>query len=183
MTTNIWLGEKVRLRAMVPEDWRAFHKNDEDTESARLCYEIPFPRSEAGSMKWAESTAAATPRDDCYRFVIENLAGEVVGTINTFECNRRYGTFKYGLGIFRPHWRKGYASEAIRLLLRYYFEELHYQKVTVHVYDFNDASLQLHRKLGFQVEGRLRRMLYTGGHYHDEVLLGLIYEEFAAQSN
>ena len=177
---NIWQGDRVRLRAMEPTDWAIFHTNDEDTEVARLCYEIPFPRSTVGSMKWAEGVATTPPQDDCYRLVIENRDGELVGNLNTFECNRRCGTFKYGIAILRPHWRKGYASEAIRLLLRYYFEELRYQKVTVHVYDFNDTSLLLHQKLGFQVEGRLRRMIYTAGRYHDEVVLGLTAEEFAA---
>jgi RimJ/RimL family protein N-acetyltransferase len=180
MTTNIWQGDRVRLRAMEPTDWAIFHENDEDTEVARMCYEIPFPRSTVGSMKWAESVATTPPQDDCYRLAIENRDGELVGNLNTFECNRRCGTFKYGIAILRPHWRKGYASEAIRLLLRYYFGELRYQKVTVHVYDFNDTSLQLHQKLGFQVEGRLRRMIYTAGQYHDEVVLGLTAEEFAA---
>ncbi|HEY3342146.1 MAG TPA: GNAT family N-acetyltransferase [Anaerolineae bacterium] len=181
MTTNIWQGRKVRLRAMEPSDWMVFQTNDLDTDVARLCYEIPFPRSTAGTMKWAEHMATTPPQDDCYRLVIENRNGEVVGNLNTFECNRRCGTFKYGLAVMRPHWRQGYASEAIQLVLRYYFGELRYQKVTVHVYDFNTASIQLHRRLGFQEEGRLRRMIYTGGQQHDEILFGLTAEEFAGQ--
>lgn len=178
MTTNIWQGEKVRLRAMEPADWTVFHSNDEDTEAARLCYEIPFPRSKVGSAKWAEGVATTPPQDDRYVLVIVNNDGDVVGNLNTFECNRRYGTFKYGIAIMRSHWRKGYASEAIRLLLRYFFGELRYQKATVHVYDFNQASIQLHKKLGFQVEGRLRRMIFTGGQHHDDIVLGLTSDEF-----
>ena len=183
MTTNIWQGDKVRLRAMEPADWAVFHSNDEDTEVARLCYEIPFPRSTVGSMKWAEGVATTPPQDDRYLLVIEDRDGEVVGNLNTIECNRRCGTFKYGIAILRSHWRKGYAGEAIRLLLRYFFMELRYQKVTVHVYDFNEASIQLHKKLGFQVEGRLRRMIFTNGRYHDEIVLGLTADEFASSLN
>ncbi|MCL5999388.1 MAG: GNAT family N-acetyltransferase [Chloroflexi bacterium] len=178
MSHNIWQGKNVQLRAMEQEDWEVFHKNDEDAEEARLCYEIPFPRSSAGARKWAAEVAQTPPHNDVYRLVIESAPGEVVGTLNTMACDRRCGTFKYGIAIFRPHWRKGYASEAIRLLLRYYFQELGYQKVTVHVYAFNDASLKLHQKLGFQIEGRLRRMIYTNGAYHDEYVLGLTSDEF-----
>ncbi len=86
------------------------------------------------------------------------------GTINTHSCDPRHGTFGYGLAIAREHWRKGYASEAICLVLAYYFRELRYQKVTAHVYAFNEASIRLHEKLGFQLEGRLRRMIFTGRH-------------------
>jgi RimJ/RimL family protein N-acetyltransferase len=178
MTYNIWQGERVRLRAMEPQDWDVFHRNDEDAETARLCYWIPFPRSAEASRKWAQDEAMEGARGDAVRLVIENGAGEVVGNLNTMECDRRCGTFKYGIAILRPHWGKGYATEAIRLLLRYYFQELRYQKCTVHVYDFNEASLKLHQKLGFQVEGRLRRMIFTNGAYHDEYALGITVEEF-----
>ncbi|WP_268251865.1 hypothetical protein [Litorilinea aerophila] len=32
--------------------------------------------------------------------------------------------------------------------------------------------------MGFRQEGRLRRMIYTGGQFHDVLLLGLTAEEF-----
>jgi RimJ/RimL family protein N-acetyltransferase len=67
------------------------------------------------------------------------------------------------------------------LVLRYYFQELRYQKVTVRVYSFNDASIRLHEKLGFQLEGRLRRTVYTNGEYFDELIYGLTVEEFVSR--
>jgi RimJ/RimL family protein N-acetyltransferase len=180
MTYNMWQGERVRLRAIEPGDWEAFHANDADSEAARLGYWIPLPRSAAASQEWA--AAEAKPGgDDAMRFAIETSAGELVGTINTTNCNPRTGTFGYGIAIFRPHWRKGYAREAIVLVLRYYFHELRYQKVTTSVYDFNDASLALHQSLGFVQEGRLRRMGFSGGRYFDEIVVGMTREEFEAQ--
>ncbi|HET7095418.1 MAG TPA: GNAT family N-acetyltransferase, partial [Thermomicrobiales bacterium] len=62
--------------------------------------------------------------------------------------------------------------------LRYFFDELGYQKAHVHVYAFNAASIRLHERLGFQREGRLRRMLFTGGQFHDVLVYGLTLEEF-----
>lgn len=114
-----------------------------------------------------------------YHFAIESLAsGDLVGGMSTFNCNLRNGTFWYGLGIFPPYHRQGYASEAIILLLRYFFMELRYQKVVASVYDFNMASIGLHKKLEFSQEGRMRRMFYTVGEYYDEVILGMLREEF-----
>ncbi len=181
MNNTIWQGERARLRAIEPRDWEAFHRNDEDSEVARLCYWIPFPQSAEGSKAWAEACARSGPERDAFRWAIESLPGELVGTINTMDANPRCGTFSYGLAIFRPHWRRGYASDAIRIVLRYYFEELRYQKCTVSVYDFNEPSLRLHERLGFQVEGRLRRMIYTAGRFHNEIKLGITAEEFAAR--
>ena len=64
------------------------------------------------------------------------------------------------------------------MLLRYMFGERRYQKCNVAVLDYNTASLELHAKLGFVVEGRRRRAVFMGGRHHDEVLLGLTVEEF-----
>ncbi|MFN8537426.1 MAG: GNAT family protein [Thermomicrobiales bacterium] len=48
-------------------------------------------------------------------------------------------------------------------MLRYFFEELRYQKAYVGVYSFNEASLGLFAHLGFVQEGRQRRMVFTRG--------------------
>jgi RimJ/RimL family protein N-acetyltransferase len=47
--------------------------------------------------------------------------------------------------------------------------------------DSNEASIQLHRKLGFVEEGRRRRQVFFNGKFHDDVLFGLTREEFEAQ--
>ncbi|HMA35504.1 MAG TPA: GNAT family protein, partial [Chloroflexia bacterium] len=60
------------------------------------------------------------------------------------------------------------------------FDELRYQKLTVHVYSFNTPSLRLFEQLGFQLEGRLRRTIYTAGQYFDECIYGLTAAELAA---
>ena len=77
---------------------------------------------------------------------------------------------------FRP--RDGQSTSPWSMLvLRYYFRELRYQKATVRVYSFNEASIRLHEKLGFQHEGRIRRTVYTNGALCDEIVLGLTVEE------
>jgi RimJ/RimL family protein N-acetyltransferase len=175
---NIWQGTSVRLRAVEPEDWEAFYQWDLDTEMARLSYWIPFPGSREHAKKWTSEEARAEPKGHNFRWVIESLDGDFAGSIDTHACEPRSGTFEYGIAIQRQYWRKGFASEAIRLVLAYFFGELRYQKVTVHVYEFNEPSLRLHQKLGMCQEGRLRRMIYTAGAYHDEIIFGMTAEEF-----
>ena len=179
---NIWQGERVRLRAVEPEDWKIFNQWDLDSDMARDCYWVPFPKSQEAARKGALDTSLEAPKGDNFNFVIENEKGEFVGTINTHDCDARNGAFKYGLAIRREYQRLGYASEAIRLVLRYFFQELRYQKVTVGVYDFNEASIKLHEKLGFQHEGRERRVYFTRGKYHDSLILGMTREEFEQQA-
>lgn len=176
---NIWQGHRIRLRAVESSDWEAHFQWQKDTDTARAVHEIPFPNSSESVRRWAEQNASAGAEGHAFRFQIETLAGELAGTFNTHSCDARNGTFAYGLGIMEQHQRKGFASEAIGLVLNYFFNELRYQKVVAYVYDFNTASIALHEHLGFQLEGRLRRMIYTGGQHHDLLIFGMTAEEFA----
>jgi RimJ/RimL family protein N-acetyltransferase len=180
MTSNssVWQGQLVRLRAFTAADWEVYYAWDQDDEQARRLYAIPFPQSPAAVREWAEREASRTREGDDFRFVIENLAGEVVGDLTTNRCDPRVGSFSYGIAIRRDHRRRGYAAEAISLVLRYYFHELRYQKATVSVYSFNTDSAHLHEKLGFTLEGRIRRTIYTNGQHFDELVYGLTVEEF-----
>ncbi|WP_232276186.1 GNAT family N-acetyltransferase [Paenibacillus sp. 481] len=177
---NIWEGKKVRLRAIVPEDWTKFHENDQDSEGARLSDVIYFPRSEAGTKSWAEHQASMGQNGDNIMLAIETLDGALVGSINSHSCDARNGTFKYGVAIFRTHWRNGYASDAVQVFLRYFFHELRYEKVTAHIYAFNESSLKLQEHLGFKQEGKMRNMIFTNGQHYDEYIYGLLKSEFNA---
>lgn len=180
MGYNFWSNEKVRLRPIETKDVGTFFKweSDYDDESDRLCDEIHFPSSYDSLMSRVEALSKRGPSNDEFMWIIENKEGVTVGGINTFDCNKRVGTFKYGLGIIREHWGQGYAKKAIHIILKYYFRELRYQKVTVYIYSFNERCMKLHESLGFQCEGRIRRAIFTNGNYYDEVLYGMTCEEF-----
>ena len=178
MSTSMWEGQRVRLRALEPSDWEVVFDWNQDDEGARRAHLVPFPQSREAVRRWAEDEATYRPQNDAFRWAIESAAGELVGTISSHSCDRRVGSFGYGLYVREQDRGQGYASEAILLLLRYFFQELRYQKVTVHVYSFNEPSLRLHEKLGFQVEGRLRRMVFTRGQHFDDIVLGMTVEEF-----
>jgi RimJ/RimL family protein N-acetyltransferase len=179
--TSFWQGEKVRLRAIEPSDWETYFAWNQDDEQARALNFIPFPQSQESVKRFAEKAALKEPEGDNFRFVIENTAQEVVGDITIYGCDQRTGNFSWGLNVKREHRRKGYASQALTLVMRYYFQELRYQKVTVPIHSFNEPSIKLHEKLGFQQEGCIRRAVFTEGRYFDELIYGLTREEFLAK--
>lgn len=178
--TNYWQGARVRLRAIEPDDGATFARWNLDSERGRRLDFVWPPTSEAATRAWAEAESQRRLEGDTYRWIIETLDGEPVGAIDTHSCSPRHGTFSYGIDIAREHQRRGYAREAIRLVLRWYFEELRYQKVTVSIHADNPASTALHEALGFTREGTLRRMQFSGGRYLDIHWYGLTAEEFAA---
>lgn len=179
MLPSVWQGKLVRLREIEPEDWRIYAAWNLDDEQSRNLDKLYFPMSDARMRAWAEKEATKERDGDNRRLVIvSNNTGEIVGDIGTHDCDPIVGNLSYGIAIRADHRRKGYAGEAIRLLLRFYFTERRYQKATVSAFEFNDASIALHEGLGFQREGRLRRTVYSSGRYWDEIMFGITVEEF-----
>lgn len=175
--TSVWVGSKVRLRGIEPEDWQAFMRFGEHSEDMRAVDRIFPPRSAAGHREWTAKQATAEPDGDVVMLAIE-ADGVLVGSLSTHAADRLTGRFGYGVGIGHEHQRRGYAAEAVGLLLDFMFGERRYHKCEAGVYAFNEPSLALHRKLGFQVEGRLRDHEFSAGRHHDMVVLGILADEW-----
>ena len=175
---NFWQSKTIRLRAIEPGDAETFYRWNLDSERAAYLDFVWPPSSLSSVQAWTEEQSKKKLEGDGFHWLIENPQGEPVGAISTHDCQPRSGTFSYGVDIAEDFRGRGYAGEAILLVLKYYFEELRYQKVTVAVHANNPASTRLHEKLGFQHEGTLRRLVYTQGQYFDQLYYGMTAEEF-----
>jgi RimJ/RimL family protein N-acetyltransferase len=178
---NELAGGLVRLRAVEAEDLEVFSTFDRDSQGARQWGQTELPVSPESRRRWHEEDAAKRPDGDTRQLAIETLGGQLVGSVSVDHADRRNKVFSYGIGLGSEHRGKGYGTEALVLLLRFYFGELGYQKCDTGVYAFNEGSLRFHERLGFVVEGRRRRSIFTQGEYHDVVLIGITREEFEAR--
>ncbi len=176
--SNYWEGTRIRLRGVEAVDAEA-HYRFNLTEDYGLIDQIYPPGSLARVQEWATRQSQAGFEDQTFSFQMESIdTEELVGGIATHHCDQRAGVLSYGLHVFNQHRGKGYAKEAICLVLRYYFQELRYQKANAGVYAINEESIRLHEALGFQLEGRMRRTAYTRGTHVDLLWYGLTAEEF-----
>lgn len=175
-----WQGKVLRLRALEPEDAEHFFLINQERDVDRNLEMVWLPSSMAAQRQYVENAAKAGFKDGhSFSFQIEALdSGRHVGSIDTHHCDPRVGTFEYGLSVREQYRGRGYAAEAILLVLRYYFFELRYQKANPGVFDFNTSSIRLHEKLGFVLEGTRRRSAYSHGQFHDLLLFGMTDDEF-----
>ena len=178
---NLFEGHLVRLRAIEPSDAETLFRHRQDTEISRRDARIQWPRSLATIRQRLENPGDGQSTDDI-QLAITTLDNQLVGGIDVQSTDRRNGTFSIGIGLAeRSAWGKGYAKEAMLLILRAMFHERRYQKCNIGVYAFNVRALALYRRLGFQEEGCIRRNYFPNGEYHDEILLGMTREEFDAR--
>lgn len=176
-----WQGDRVRLRPLRLEDAeRAFIAGLDSPSRQVLQLGVELPTSVAGLRASLEKRVDCKDTDGVIIFTVETLDGENVGGLSYHSRDRKNGVFSFGVVIDRPHRQKGYAEDAISILLRYGFRERRYQKCNSACVHTNEASIALHKALGFAEEGRVRRRYFFDGRYHDDILFGLTVEEFEA---
>lgn len=138
------------------------------------------PRTAESFRSWAKGQDTAKSDGDCFGLAVEAVdTGEIVGAVSTHQADPRAGWFEYGVTIGADHRRKGYAAEAVVILLRFMFAERRYHKCEARIFAHNEASLTLHHRLGFVEEGRLRDHVFLAGRHRDLVIVGMLADEFA----
>jgi RimJ/RimL family protein N-acetyltransferase len=177
-----WQGEQVRLRPLRLEDAEAAFIARLDSPSRQaLQLGVELPASVEAIRSSLEKRVDCQDADGVIIFTVETHDGQNVGGISLHSRDHKNGVFGFGVVIDRPHRRKGYAEDAVKILLRYGFRERRYQKCNSACVHTNVASIALHKKMGFTEEGRSRRRWFYDGQFHDELLFGMTAEEFDAQ--
>jgi len=178
-----WQGEKIRLRALTTDDAGSrFAGSLDSITREEFNIGIELPTTVELQKEWLEKRGGCKEVNDMIIFAIENHEQEYVGIVTIHSMDERHGKFGFSMLIDRPHRRQGYAEEAVRLMLKYGFMERRFQKCNSACVSYNSASVQLHKKLGFVEEGRLRRDSFYNGEYHDELLFGMTLDEYVAMN-
>ncbi len=69
---------------------------------------------------------------------------------------------------------KGYGQEALRLTIDFCWQELNLQRLAVAIVGNNAPARRAYEKVGFELEGVMRRAIYVAGHFEDLTFMGLL---------
>lgn len=108
------------------------------------------------------------------------VEGQFAGEINLSSLQR--GPFQsayVGYWIDERHAGHGYTPEAVVLLARFAFEELHLHRIQISIIPRNSASRRVVEKLEIRSEGVAERYLEINGVWEDHMRFALTSEEWA----
>ena len=87
---------------------------------------------------------------------------------------------EFGIYIGDDNFRNGgYGSDALRILIKYGFNDLNLNKIWCEVYS-NNTALEVYKYLGFKHEGTSRQHYYNEGKYWDSHILSMLKSEFGS---
>lgn len=119
-----------------------------------------------------------SPVDDSFAVYMEG-EDEPVGVISLTNISAPNSSADLSVILGAPEHRdRGTGTEAIRILLRYAFEDSNLNRVGLSVFEFNDAAIQAYEKLGFKHEGRLRQAIRRDDGFHDALLMSILAHEW-----
>lgn len=181
MAGNLFHGQLVRLVAADPQKTaEAISKWSRDSEYWRLMdSSTTRPLSVKKVKEWIEKDLDQND-PDLYWFLIHTLADDrLIGEIGLDKPQWNHGEAYVGISIGeREYWGKGYGTDAMDVILRYAFQELNLQRVTLNVFDYNPRAIRSYEKAGFKHEGRVRQRLLRENRRWDLVHMGILREEW-----
>lgn len=165
------------------KDVKDLVENINNIKVSRNMLPVPYPFTMKDAKWWVahcKEKAKEKPRTS-YEFAIELKSEKrLIGGFGLIDVNRFRGTAELGYWLGEKYWRKGYGIEAATKVLDFAFNKLRLRKIKIPAFKENKASNALVRKLGFKLEGRLRKHAISKatGKIHDENIYGLLKEEW-----
>jgi RimJ/RimL family protein N-acetyltransferase len=176
-------GELTVLRARATDDAEILHAElYEDVEewlrgSHRAWTPIPAgPRSPYAVPE--EDHKGVLDTGTAEFSIVELSSGELAGSCELWglDAHNRYGH----IGIeLRPAFRgRGLGRDAVRVLCRYGFTMLGLHRMQLETLADNHAMIAVAERAGFTREGTMRQASWVNGAFLDDVVFGLLAEDF-----
>jgi len=177
----LFIGTLVRLAAPAPDDHAAFARwSEQDGYQRGFDNDPAKPISAEAHAEW-ERPFLNAPQS--YMFRLRTLEDDrLIGVGALGDVQWVHRTAMLGIAIGDPeYWDRGYGSEAVRLLLRYGFEELNLHKLWLTTIGFNVRAQRAFEKVGFVREGVQRDMIEREGRRFDLLYYDMLRADWLAR--
>lgn len=174
MNSSFFIGNQVRLRAVEPEDLEILYTMENDPELWDISnFSVPYSRYML--RQYIEQCQSDLFADQQLRLMIVRVEDDVVlGTIDLMNFSAMHQRGEVGIALQHQYQGKGYASEALRLLIQYAFDFLNMKQLNAHVLISNESSYKLFCSCGFCSCGVLKSWWRIGNKYEDVHILQLL---------
>lgn len=177
MNSNLLQGPRLFLRAVEPSDVDQLLKWENDIEVWKVSNTYsPFSRYEIEEYVLNAKRDIFSARQ--LRLMIslpgEDAPDQTVGTIDLFDFEPVHLRAGVGIMIAKEFRGKGYAAEALKILVRYASEGLHLNQLFCNISSENLVSLHIFETIGFVRCGHKKKWINAGEEWVDEYMYQLI---------
>jgi putative acetyltransferase len=153
---------KIEIRRVEPSDYKAVCEVHAQPNALRGTLQTPFPSEE----KWKERLAKFGERD---YGLVACVEGEIVGMLGlqAGSSPRRAHVGHIWMAVHDRWAGKGVGTALMKAAIDLADNWLNLSRLELTVYTDNEPALRLYKKLGFEIEGTLRKYAFRDGQYVD----------------
>lgn len=175
------VGQRIRIRLLRTDDLEDFLSYRNNPEVCRWQGFGPFDETAARQFLRKHTPLDFRSTGQWQQLGVEKIdSGRLIG-----DCAAKFSPeaprlAELGLTLSPVFQRQGLGFEAMVLFLNFLFGEGNIHKTTASIDECNLASIRLISKLGFHLEGRLRKQFWntTEQRWDDEYVYGMLAEEW-----
>ncbi len=174
-TKNMLKSENILLRALEPSDVDLLFKWENDTSIWHVSNTLT-PFSKHVLQQYVDNSHLDLYTTKQLRLIIDDHQNKKsFGCIDLFDFEPYHKRAGIGVLISNAEDRnKGFAKEALNLLINYCFSKLNLHQLYCNITVDNEASLKLFTQFGFEIIGSKKQWIWDGDDWKDEYLLQLI---------
>jgi RimJ/RimL family protein N-acetyltransferase len=183
LTDQLFEGQLVRFAPLDAErDAETASRWSHDLEYLRLLSaDIAKPLSPFQVKKQYEEWEKDAEKREAFHFAVRLKEDDrLLGFVRLFRVEWTHATASLQIGIGDRNDRgKGYGTEALRMMLRYAFDELNLYRLAASTAAYNTGAIRFLERAGFVEEVRRRQVVLRAGQRWDMVMLGLLRDEWS----
>ena len=173
-------GMNIVLRPIKDEDWPVIEGWGDDQNALWGPYQR-FQLDHIPQLRQAYQQMGLLTRESGFLLIETNQEQEVVGYVRYTLIPYPDADMPYpeiGFGIPQSNARgKGYAKEAVKLLVAYLFAGYPVERIIAFTEQENGPAQRVLKKNGFVQEGNLRRSIFRDGQWRDILIYGILRQE------
>jgi RimJ/RimL family protein N-acetyltransferase len=173
----IFRGKLVTLRPLSLKDAPRFCRwlDDPEITNFLLRHGQPAPKLKE-EQEWIKERAK---KKDEFHLAIDANDGEHIGIVSLMKIDYYNKNAVYGIFIGnKKYWGQGCGTEAGRLMISYGFRNLKLHHIVLSYIAYNIRGFKSYKKIGFKPEGRLRQQIFRNNYWHDDMMMGILREEW-----
>ena len=170
--------DRLYLRGMLVADTADMFDYARDPEVSRFLTWDPHPNTKFTKAYLTCAGQQYRTGDFFDWAVVHRESGRMIGTcgFTTFHYESNVGEIGY---VLHPAYRgRGLATEAVRAVMTFGFEELNLHRIEARFMEGNHASRRLMERVGMTFEGYARESLFIKGQYRTVGTCAILRREY-----
>lgn len=169
--------KQINLRSFETEDIKELHRWSNDPVSILMVGRIPI------TYEQVEKHVEKKRGNGDVLLAVENEENKLIGWVFLQDIEHEHGRASIGI-LLAPEVRgQGYGKYVMEKMIDIGFNQLRLNKIYLTTRGINKHAITLYKKIGFVVEGKLRKHAYINGSYYDTYFMGLLESEWKQKNN